>query len=95
MRAEANIRGGNLGAAQTDINLVRLVSGGLGPVTLTAGNAVDQLLYERRYSLLYEYGHRWLDVRRYDRLNELPVDDAGMGVASFYPIPGDETRGRL
>ena len=95
MRAEANINLGNLGAAQTDINLVRSLSGGLPPVILTAGNAIDQLLYERRYSLWWEYGHRWLDMRRYGRLDELPVDDAGMGVASFYPIPGDETRGRL
>lgn len=52
MRAEANINLGSLGAAQTDINLVRSLSGGLPPVILTAGNAIDQLLYERRYSLV-------------------------------------------
>jgi len=96
MRAEANIRLGNLGAAQSDINVVRAVSGGLGPVVLTAANAIDQLLYERQFSLWWE-GHRWYDMRRYDRLDELPVDNAGnprAGVASIYPIPREETDAR-
>jgi hypothetical protein len=94
MRAEANIQLGNLGAAQADINLVRDVSGGLEPVTLTSANAIDQLLYERQFSLWWENAHRWKDMRRYNRLNELPVDKAGHGVASFYPIPQEETTAR-
>ncbi len=96
MRAEANIQLGNLGAAQSDINVVRAVSGGLGPVTLTAANAIDQLLYERQFSLWWE-GHRWYDMRRYNRLNELPIDNPGnpnAGVASIYPIPREETDAR-
>ena len=40
---------------------------------------VDQLLHERRYSLFAE-GHRWIDMRRYNRLNELPIDQAGGAV---------------
>ena len=93
MRAEANIQLGNLGAAQTDINLVRSASGGLAPVTLTSGNAIDQLLYERRFSMWWE-GHRWLDTRRYNRFDELPLDKPGHGVAAFYPIPQEETTAR-
>ena len=94
MRAEANIQLGNLGAAETDINLVRSASGGLGPVTLTSANAIDQLLYERQFSLWWENAHRWKDARRYNRLDELPVDKAGHGVARFYPIPQEETTAR-
>ena len=90
----ANIQLGNLGAAQTDINLVRSASGGLEPVTLTAGNAIDQLLYERQFSLWWENAHRWKDARRYNRLGDLPVDKAGHGVAAFYPIPQEETTAR-
>ena len=64
-----------LGAAETDINAIRSRSGSLPAVTLTsAAQALDQLLYEKRYSLLYEGGHRWLDLRRYGRLDELPED---------------------
>jgi hypothetical protein len=100
MRAEANIQLGNLAAAQSDINVVRSVSGGLEPVTLTSANAIDQLLYERQYSLWWE-GHRWLDMRRYDRLDELPIDNVdnanpnpNPGVASIYPIPREEQDAR-
>ena len=96
MRAEANIQLGNLAAAQSDINLVRNVSGGVADVTLTAGNATDQLLHERQYSLWWE-GHRWFDMRRYNRLGDLPIDNPNnpqAGVASIYPIPREETDAR-
>jgi hypothetical protein len=75
IRAEANIGQGNLGAAEADLNRVRAAAG-LGPVSLTAGNAADQLLHERMYSLFLE-GHRMVDVRRYDRFNTLPADQVG------------------
>ena len=101
LRAEANINLGNLSAAETDINLVRQVSGGLGGVTLSdVDSAIDQMLHERRYSLYHE-GHRWVDMRRYGKLGELPIDrgvgDAGEGrgpdiVIPMMPRPSDETQ---
>lgn len=61
----------NLGTAQADnaINLVRSRAG-LGA---KSGVTIDDILYERRYSLFGE-GHRWIDMRRYDKLSELPID---------------------
>ncbi len=92
LRAEANINLGNLGAAEPDLNLIRTTSGGLAPVTLTSqSQAIDQLLYERRYSLFFEGGHRWIDMRRYGRLDELPTDLPTHSVAARYPIPIEET----
>ncbi len=88
LRAEANIGLGNLAAAQADINIVRAAAG-LGPVVLTSANALTQLLYEKRYSLFME-GHRWIDMRRYSRLNQLPVDRAGDVVLDKMPIPETE-----
>ena len=88
MRAEANIGAGNLGAAEGDINAVRAAAG-LGPITLTAANAIDQLLHERMYSLFLE-GHRWVDVRRYDRFNTLPIDRPGDQIFHQFPRPLDE-----
>lgn len=35
---------------------------------------IDQVLFERRYSLWFEGGHRWIDARRYGRLDDLPLD---------------------
>ncbi len=88
LAAEANIGLGNLAEAQSDINIVRAAAG-LGPVTLTADNALTQLLYEKRYSLFGE-GHRWIDMRRYGKLNELPVDRPTDKVIDRLPIPETE-----
>ncbi len=92
LRAEANIGLGNLAAAQTDINLIRSVSGKLPAVTLTSqSQALDQLLYEKRYSLFFEGGHRWIDMRHYGRLGDLPTDLPTHSVATEYPVPIEET----
>lgn len=94
LRAEANIGLGNLGPAESDINLVRDVSGKLPAVTLAdAEQALDQLLYEKRYSLFME-AQRWIDMRRYGRLDELPLDLAGHVVHERFPIPIDEQLAR-
>lgn len=93
LRAEANIGLGNLTAAQADINFIRETSGGLEPVTLTADNALDQLLYEKRYSLLFEGGHRWIDMRRYARLDEIPLQDSEI-MHERFPIPTPEAQNR-
>jgi hypothetical protein len=72
LRAEANIALGDRAAALTDLNYVRVNAGGLAPLPSNhAGNLVDELLYNRRYSLFFEYGHRWVDMRRYGRLDQL------------------------
>lgn len=94
LRAEANIRLGNFPPAETDINLVRQVSGGLPPVTLANENAVDILLNERRYSMLFEGGHRWIDMRRYNRLSFLPKDKPEHFIHERFPIPVAETDAR-
>jgi hypothetical protein len=94
LRAEANIRLEDYGPAETDINLVRAVSGGLPPVTLVGENAVDVLLYERRYSLLFEGGHRWIDMRRYLQLPFLPKDKPEHFIHERFPIPVAETDAR-
>lgn len=96
LRAEANIGLGNLEAARSDINLVRQVSGGLPPVDEFASQdeALDQLLYEKRYSLLFEGGHRWIDLRRWDRLEELPLDQPDHVRNAAFPVPLSETIAR-
>jgi hypothetical protein len=94
LRAEANIQENNLTAAAEDINHVRAVSGGLPPAELVGENAVNVLLYERRYSLLYEGGHRWIDLRRYNLLDILPKDKPDHTVHPRFPIPVAETDAR-
>lgn len=95
IRAEARIFAGELADAIDDINLVRTASGGLDARTdLDADNIVDELLQQRRYSLFFEGGHRWIDMRRYDRLDELPVDVDTHTVHASFPIPESEQNAR-
>lgn len=63
-------------------------SGGLPASTLTAASSdaavLDAILYEKRYSLLME-GDRWVDMRRYGRLSQLPLDVASGPNKNFVP----------
>jgi starch-binding outer membrane protein, SusD/RagB family len=81
LRAEIRWNTNNKQGAIDDMNLVRLHAGALGPAAVTAASANDafvtELLYNRLYSLMWAQGTRWLDARRYGRLNQLPVDRTG------------------
>jgi hypothetical protein len=91
LRAEAHFGLGNRAAAIQDLNFVRVNSGGLAPLPADfAGDLVDEILYNRRYSLFYEYGHRWVDARRYGRLGTLPKALPSHRVFPVVPIPVDE-----
>jgi hypothetical protein len=98
LRAEAKLGTGDKAGAIADLNIVRVNSGGLPALTLTAASpdsaVVSAILYEKRYSLMME-GHRWSDVRRYGRLNTLPIDVPGDFVAKVMPIPQGECLNRL
>ncbi len=69
IRAEAEYNTGDPTNALNDINTVRQQSGGLPALAGFADQAAfdNELLYNRRYSLLMEYGHRWVDLRRFNR----------------------------
>jgi hypothetical protein len=52
---------------------------------------ITEILKQRRYSLFGE-GHRWIDMRRYGRLNQLPIDRAGDDVWLQFPRPATEVQ---
>lgn len=88
--AEANIQSNSLPNAIIAINKIRTghsLPVYAGAVTQTA--LIDEMLKQRRYSLFFE-GHRWIDMRRYDKLAALPVDRTGDDVWSAMPIPSTE-----
>ena len=58
-----------------------------GAVTQPA--LITEILNQRRYSLFGE-GHRWIDMRRYNLLNTLPIDRAGDDVWQQFPRPATE-----
>jgi starch-binding outer membrane protein, SusD/RagB family len=75
--AEINIEKAtpDFAAAVTQLNLIRSKAGSLPAYAGASTKAAleDELLKQRRYSLFYE-GHRWVDMRRFDRLAQLPLD---------------------
>ena len=73
--AEAQAQSGNTGEAISAVDIIR-ETWGLdayeGAATQEA--LIDEILFQRRYSLWAEGGHRWIDARRYDRLDEIPTE---------------------
>lgn len=98
LRAEIRWHNGNRQGAIDDINLIREHAGGLPPTTLTAASPDDdfitELLYNRLYSLMWTQGTRWIDARRYDRLDTLPIDREGDIVYPNMIIPANECAAR-
>ncbi len=94
LRSEAEWFTGAKAAGLADLNLVRQNSGALPASTVVPGDPdstfVKALLYERRFSLLWEQGTRWIDARRFGRLSDIPLDVPGGTVASVMPIPKSE-----
>ena len=91
--AEANIQKGDatsLNNAVSALDVIRNAAGlpdYSGPVDQAA--LLDEMLMQRRYSL-YGEGHRWVDMRRYGRLDELPLDRSGDDVWTKFPRPANE-----
>jgi len=85
--AEAKVHTSGSPDAVVAINRIRLannVPAYAGAVTESA--LFNEILNQRRYSLFFE-GHRWVDLRRYGRLNELPLDRPGDDVWPAFPMP--------
>jgi hypothetical protein len=100
LRAEANINLSNFVPAVTDLNLVRQTSGLLAPYAgpVDQPSLINELLYNKRYSLMYEGGHSWIDYRRYGLTANLQsIDRAGPPPDVIFPtlpIPTAETQPR-
>jgi len=98
LRAEISWNTGNRQGAVDDINLVRQHAGGLAAAAITAGSGdaefVTELLYNRLYSLMWAQGTRWIDARRYDRLQQLPIDRPGDSRFPNMIIPASECDAR-
>ena len=88
--AEANLQNNNLGETVKALNIIRKghnLADYAGTVTNDA--LLTELLHERRYSLYYE-GHRWIDLRRYNLLSQLPLDRANDDIWTQFPLPVTE-----
>lgn len=94
-KAEALWFTGDKTGAIDELNFVRTKSGKLpvlSPDPATDDEFINALLYERRYSLMFEGGHRWIDLRRFGK--ELPVDAPNHTRNVRFPVPQAECDAR-
>lgn len=84
------------------LNKVRAVSGKLpalgaaGAPAVPADNTafINELLYNRRYSLMYEGGYRWIDLRRFGQSLLAPMEPTTHAQNLRFPIRQDECDAR-
>ena len=87
--AEANV-GSDNGAAVVAIDAVRTANGlaAYGGGT-SDSELMDEIAAQRQLSL-FGLGHRWVDMRRWDRLDEIPLDRTDDNVWVQFPRPVSE-----
>lgn len=98
LRAQAYNEAGNFAAATADLNSVRTTYGlAARPTIPNKETGRSWILYEKRYSLLFEGPQRLVDLRAYGRLNatyfphkETPTDPYN----AAFPIPRAEIDAR-
>jgi hypothetical protein len=86
-RAQAEAETGNFAGATADVNAVRVAEGGLAPLATfsSAAAARQAILYEMRYSLIYEGPFYLQALREYGALTKAYVTQAGMPTLSSDP----------
>jgi len=105
LKAEAQWFTNDHAGAIATLNKVRTGVGKLpaiDPATITTNTGfVDALLYDRRYSLMYDGGHRWIDLRRFSiqfpdqPQYKIPLDDPAKHKQNFrFPVPQNECDAR-
>lgn len=92
LKAEAHANLNQPGEAVEAINIIRNAAG-IGDYSgATSTEAlIDEILYQRRYSLWAEpWGHRWIDARRYDKLDEISTSFDNGTIFRQFPHPQSE-----
>ena len=92
IRAEARARRNDLSGAAQDLDIIRNRAG-LTNITATGQNDIlEAIMQERRVELFAEGGHRWLDLKRTGRADEVLtlVKESWEPTDALWPIPEDE-----
>lgn len=93
IRAEARIHLGDLAGSLADVNSVREAHGGLAlEMPSDTGGLRSALVNERFVEFFHEWGHRWLDLKRWGTADAVIADfKPGWSPHSLYfPIPRKE-----
>lgn len=89
IRAEARLEQDNISGAQDDLNVIRMRAG-LGNTPFNDGiSLLPAIEKERRFELFNEWGHRWLDLKRRMRIDDVLKEKKSDWATTdaLYPIP--------
>lgn len=98
IRAESRARQGKLDLAISDLNVIReranLKIINTNNPELNQANLLVLIMDERRRELFAEWGHRWLDLKRYKAATDILSSKKPLWQPTdvLYPIPEDEIR---
>lgn len=91
IRAEARARQGELVTAKDDLNIIRNAAGLDDTVADSQEELLDAILHERRVEFFTEYGHRFMDLKRFGKLDQfLSGKPAWQSSDRLLPIPEAE-----
>lgn len=95
VEARAQLETNPAGAA-ADINQIRTRAGLLGTTAATKTELLEAVLHERQTELFAEWGHRWFDLKRMDKANDvlsqIATKQGWSANKLLYPIPAGEIR---
>jgi starch-binding outer membrane protein, SusD/RagB family len=93
IRAEARAQQSNIGGGESDLNKVRNRAGLNSINGLTKSALLDSVMSERKFELFSEWGQRWLDLKRTNKIDLVMNDVCPLKGGSWntnwqwYPIP--------
>ncbi|WP_316786563.1 RagB/SusD family nutrient uptake outer membrane protein [Pedobacter frigiditerrae] len=92
IRAEARAQQGELGGAADDLNKIRNTAGLANTSAVTKVDILEAILRERRVELFTEFGHRFIDLKRFNAIDAaLSVSKASwQSTDKLLPIPQGE-----
>jgi len=92
IRAEARAHTGDLIGAKEDLNKTRNLAGLGDTIALEQSEIIDAVLAERRLEFFTEFGHRFFDLKRLGRLDEMlsPIKPQWKTTDQLLPLPQSE-----
>ena len=99
IRAEARAQQGDLIGAKEDLNQIRHRAGLDNTIAVTEEEILAAVLQERRWEFFTEFGHRFFDLKRFNKIDQvLSSSKQGWNASdSLFPLPQSElsTNGNL
>lgn len=89
IRAEARLNQDKLELAAEDVNIIRSRAGLFNTASTTAEELFNDIVLERKAELVEEWGHRWLDLKRWNLAAEIlsPIKSGWHNNDMYFPIP--------